>query len=774
MSAVASLSADSARESALAVAQTEGIEANLGRWLGFVGHEDGEAVELQALKVVHERWEASYGAHGRNLASLVRLLSDAEQRFRCPGLYLIANRIHDAVATRAEPDRWHRLNKGESTSDAEIVGRRVLFVDVDAVRPKGTSATDAQVAITAEVAGRVLGELAGILGDEDATGLGHSGNGRALALALDNLSEGSAGPLIRGIVNALAAKYSGGGVEIDTSVVDAKRLVPAWGTMKRKGSPGVPERPHRRTAFVCAGRVRRLGLGELEQVLAGLRRGLTPSQQADVDKAMGIKSPLPTKSEPRQASQSFEGSPFTRANAVPVADVLGWLDLVDGERAVCPGCGESDQGVAVVGNGLKCSHRRCAAKGYADGFRTVVDVVAERRGITPKEAVATLAERFGFEGIATPTSQVLAVPAPSGHPTAAEPLCGLPTLQRLALMGRDRIVSRAAEPVVYLWHGIVVAGTVVIVAGAPGEGKTTLMFLVLVARAGRVPVSVLGLAVTPAPEPRRVVLIEAEHGDASTARKLVKSCEALGVSHEALDRVIVLARADVKLGTVAWAETRQLIAAGLVSDVFVDSLARFTSADANAEQEQAAVFDEVHRAIESSAEPKPTFWFIAHGRKGATGGIDDVSGSAQRAAQGDSVLFVRAERAPDGRVLSSRVTFPKLREEPDEFPGERRFRLHRDDDDRWTITDGADQADETSKGPVTDRVVRALEDGPKTKNQLRTEMGVNEQTFEAAVTELFRLRRVRRSSKTIRGRDYPAFALRPRVDWAAPNEGDNE
>jgi len=53
--------------------------------------------------------------------------------------------------------------------------------------------------------------------------------------------------------------------------------------------------------------------------------------------------------------------------------------------------------VAVVGNGLKCSHNRCQDKGYADGFRTIVDLVAEVRGCKPIEAVRELGERFGFE-----------------------------------------------------------------------------------------------------------------------------------------------------------------------------------------------------------------------------------------------------------------------------------------------------------------------------------------------------------------------------------------
>ena len=66
----------------------------------------------------------------------------------------------------------------------------------------------------------------------------------------------------------------------------------------------------------------------------------------------------------------------------------------------CPGCGHTS-GVALVGNGLKCLHNTCASKGSprTPGFRTPVDLVAEARSLSARDAVNTLAEQFGFDGI---------------------------------------------------------------------------------------------------------------------------------------------------------------------------------------------------------------------------------------------------------------------------------------------------------------------------------------------------------------------------------------
>ena len=44
-----------------------------------------------------------------------------------------------------------------------------------------------------------------------------------------------------------------------------------------------------------------------------------------------------------------------------------------------------------------------------------------------------------------------------------------------------------------------------------------------------------------------------------------------------------------------------------------------------------------------------------------------MSGSTQRVGQADTVLLLQAERR-DGRVASTKVTFTKLREEPDDYP----------------------------------------------------------------------------------------------------------
>jgi hypothetical protein len=366
----------------------------------------------------------------------------------------------------------------------------------------------------------------------------------------------------------------------------------------------------------------------------------------------------------------------------------------------------------------------------------------------PEDIAAQLGEEG--EGAATPAG-----------PTVEEPLRGLPRLARVAMLGRETFLSRAREAVSYAWQDIAVTGTIVVLAGGPSEGKTTLLFLLLAARANTgSAVSMLGRLVTPAPEGQRVVLIEGEHGEASTARKLLRSCEIAGVDDSALDRVIAIARKAVRIGSPEWSEVVQLIAAGLVSDIAIDTIARVAPGDANDEREQVAIFDRVAQAIEAAPPGKaPTAWACAHTRKvHGQPDLSDVGGSVQRTGQADSVLLVKGEKI-NGRTVSSTVTFAKLREDPDPYPEPVTWSIiTRDDGSRTIRLAGVAPAEEGA--PLEAQIEGLLVSGPKTKNALARATKRNPNDVDAAIGNLFATRRITTTTIKIRGCDRKAFALR--------------
>jgi hypothetical protein len=150
--------------------------------------------------------------------------------------------------------------------------------------------------------------------------------------------------------------------------------------------------------------------------------------------------------EPKQVAapkQQSSGGPVTapgeglysRANSV---DTIALLDLLgighhphgSDEHAICPGCGE-DGALVCENGGLKCLHDRCSLAGPPKnkGFRAPLDIVAQVKQCSPKEAALWICERFGLERPAPPRQQPAPKPqqqpkrqtAPARDPQEREP-----------------------------------------------------------------------------------------------------------------------------------------------------------------------------------------------------------------------------------------------------------------------------------------------------------------------------------------------------------------
>jgi hypothetical protein len=261
--------------------------------------------------------------------------------------------------------------------------------------------------------------------------------------------------------------------------------------------------------------------------------------------------------------------------------------------------------------------------------------------------------------------------------------------------------------------------------------------------------------VTPVPAGRFVVLIEGEHGATSTMRKLVRSLRILGIDDGALDHVIVVARKSVRIGSAEWDEVGRMVSAGLVSDIALDTLARVAPSDANDEKEQVAVFDTIAHSIDlaPTEETKPVVWTVAHTRKGAGDQLDAVSGSTQRVGQADTVLLLQAERR-DGRVASTKVTFAKLREEPDDYPLPVEYVVKAD----GVVAVDASQAQ--GDRPLEERILARLALGPQTKSSLRTALARSHRDIDDALTNLFMAKAIRTTEVKMRTGVFKGFALR--------------
>jgi len=160
-------------------------------------------------------------------------------------IYVTLNSLGDAMRSRVK-NRVDRAGKGNLTGDADIGRRRWMLVDLDVQRElSDTSATDVEHKRALERALHIREALASEGWPAPASP--DSGNGGHLLYRVDLPAQD--GGLVKRVLKALAERFDGDGIHVDTSVSDAARITKVYGTMTLKGRD-TPERPHRRSRLL--------------------------------------------------------------------------------------------------------------------------------------------------------------------------------------------------------------------------------------------------------------------------------------------------------------------------------------------------------------------------------------------------------------------------------------------------------------------------------------------------------------------------------------------
>ncbi len=170
------------------------------------------------------------------------------EKLEPPAVYITVNPCKPALMARAANRVIDRAKS--TTSDADIVRRRWLFIDIDAKRPSGVSSTEAELAGAVSVSDAIVGYLRSDGWPEPLEGM--SGNGRYLLWRVDLPNDEQSTELMKSVLHALADRFDTDGAEVDCSTFNAARIVKILGTMARKGDEllgidGVDDRPHRRS-----------------------------------------------------------------------------------------------------------------------------------------------------------------------------------------------------------------------------------------------------------------------------------------------------------------------------------------------------------------------------------------------------------------------------------------------------------------------------------------------------------------------------------------------
>lgn len=309
-------------------------------------HEPGTVVELRALEYSPRGGYAGTGSgYFTDWTALVNTALAATRVSK--GLYVTLNAVKPELLARRANSFDFARKSDPLTTDAEVVRRRWLMVDMDPDRVSGIASTDpehdAALAMAAEVRECLAqdGWPSPIFND--------TGNGATLFYRIDLPAEDDG--LVERVLKGLALRFSTSVVHIDEGVYNAARIARLPGSTNKKGS-NVPDRPHRACRIL-----------ELPDELAIVPEELLRAVTTPVERLTTSAAGAPTKG-------SFSLDQWM-ANHLPEA--LGPTPWNGGRKWVLPACPwnpeHTNRSAFVVGLpsgaiGAGCHHNSCQGRGW--------------------------------------------------------------------------------------------------------------------------------------------------------------------------------------------------------------------------------------------------------------------------------------------------------------------------------------------------------------------------------------------------------------------------
>jgi hypothetical protein len=280
-------------------------------------------------------------------------MAQAAERWsgKAKGVYTTLNEVQPALLARAA----NRMVEApeQTTSDADIVRRRWLYLDLDPVRPTGISSSDAEHAAAVRRGEEVARWLDGR--GWPAPIRIDSGNGVALLYSIDLPNDAPALNLVAQCLDAVAFHVGDAIIALDPSVKNAARLIRVPGTLNCKGDD-TPERPHR------LARLRHVP-DLLEVVSADLLQDLA---------ALAPRRPEPEARFNRQQGPDLDLDSWIVTHGLLVARTGPWQDGWKWVLAACPwNPAHTDLSAYIVrlrsgAIAAGCHHAGCQGKGWAD------------------------------------------------------------------------------------------------------------------------------------------------------------------------------------------------------------------------------------------------------------------------------------------------------------------------------------------------------------------------------------------------------------------------
>lgn len=168
----------------------------------------------------------------------------------CKGIYFVPNPIRpEKIGGDIKPNSMViEVKRGVATSDADILKREWLLIDIDPVRPDvGLSSSEEERVLAWNVAMTVYS----VLRDAGITHpiIAFSGNGWHLNYPIDLPNDDEAKNICQKILAGLDVRCGDSNARVDRKTYNASRIWKLYGTVSKKGE-STKSRPHRQSSIV--------------------------------------------------------------------------------------------------------------------------------------------------------------------------------------------------------------------------------------------------------------------------------------------------------------------------------------------------------------------------------------------------------------------------------------------------------------------------------------------------------------------------------------------
>jgi len=262
----------------------------------------GGVVELRAL--------ADHSVHSGYFDDLDALADKAANLDTLPdvaGVYVTLNEVDPALLSRrANRVKMTLGRKDPTTSDADVLRRRWLPVDLDPVRPSGVSSTDEEHRAALVRAAEIASYLEREQGFPDPV-MADSGNGTHLLYRIDLPNDDESTDLVKGCLAVLDTLFSDGTVSVDAANFNAARIWKLYGTTSKKGD-NTPSRPHRQARVLSVpDEVHRVPVEQLRHLASLLPKNDPDHGQRTKGRSLDLREWLPAHGIGIRSEKPWQG-----------------------------------------------------------------------------------------------------------------------------------------------------------------------------------------------------------------------------------------------------------------------------------------------------------------------------------------------------------------------------------------------------------------------------------------------------------------------------------